>query len=184
MVHSIHPIFALPDGRGYIMRLSINVKAGGALWRNGMMFERRAKTWGISLLLLAATVPAGCSDGGDKPPKMRRLEGIAKKIDLRSGIVSMLWKNDKGKEIELEGTVKSDAEITINGRAHKLEDLRDGDQVVVIGYRDKTGGVEKLIATKIEVSRPQEMDWKTVGGPTTQPAEGKDPTVPKAGASP
>ena len=148
------------------------------------MFERWAKTWGISLILLAATVPTGCSGGGDKPPKMKRLEGVAKKIDLRAGVVSMLWKNDKGKEIELAGTVKADAEITINGRIHKLEDLREGDQVVVTGFKDKSGGQEKLIATKIEVSRPQELDWKTVGGPTTQPADGKNPTVSNTGASP
>lgn len=142
------------------------------------MFERMVKITAGCLLLLAGTATTSCSGGADKPPKMRRLEGIAKRIDLRGGIVSMLWKNDKGKEIELEGTVKEDAEITINGRAHRLEDLREGDAVVVFGFRDKSGGVEKLIATRIEVSRPQEMDWKTVGGPTTQPAEGKVPPPP------
>lgn len=145
------------------------------------MLERMAKLTMVILVLLAGTAVTGCSDGGDKPPKMRRLEGIAKRIDLRGGVVSMLWKNDKGKEIELQGTVKADAEITINGRVHKLEDLREGDAVVVTGFRDKSGDVEKLIATKIEVSRPQELEWKTVGGPTTQPAEG---TKPNAGATP
>lgn len=145
------------------------------------MLERMAKLTMVILVLLAGTAITGCSDGGDKPPKMRRLEGIAKRIDLRGGVVSMLWKNDKGKEIELQGTVKADAEITINGRVHKLEDLREGDAVVVTGFRDKSGDVEKLIATKIEVSRPQELEWKTVGGPTTQPAEG---TKPNAGATP
>lgn len=97
----------------------------------------------------------------------------------------MLWKNDKGKEIELEGTVKEGAEISINGRAHRLEDLREGDRVVVFGFRDKTGGVEKMIATRIEVSRPEEMDWKSVGGSaTTQPTEVRKPTSPSAGATP
>ena len=145
------------------------------------MLERMAKLTMVILVLLAGTAVTGCSDGGDKPPKMRRLEGIAKRIDLRGGVVSMLWKNDKGKEIELQGTVKADAEITINGRVHKLEDLREGDAVVVTGFRDKSGDVEKLIATKIEVSRPQELEWKTVGGPTTQSAEG---TKTNAGATP
>ena len=169
--------------RGYIMRPSINVKAAGEHAEKGIMFERIVKitTAGLLLAMVATT---GCSGGGDKSPKMRRLEGVAKRIDLRSGVVSMLWKNDKGKEIELEGTVKADAEITINGRAHKLEDLREGDAVVVVGFKDKTSGVEKLIATRIEVTRPQELDWKTVGAPTTQPAEEKKPTSPTAGASP
>jgi hypothetical protein len=149
-----------------------------------MKLERAVVVAVVALAFFAGTVITGCSSGDDKPPKMRRLEGIAKKIDLRSGVVSMLWKNDKGKEIELAGTVKADAEITINGRAHKLEDLREGDAVVVVGFRDKSGGAEKLIATRIEVSRPEEMDWKTVGTPTTQPANGGKSVSPTAGAAP
>ncbi|HKQ48387.1 MAG TPA: hypothetical protein VJZ71_09990 [Phycisphaerae bacterium] len=148
------------------------------------MFVRMAKITMAGVLLLAGAATSGCSSGKDKTPKMRRLEGVAKQIDLRAGVVSMLWKNDKGKEIELKGTVKEDAEITINGRAHKLEDLREGDAVVVFGFREKIGDMEKLIATRIEVSRPQDLDWKTVGSPTTQPAEGTKPASPTAGAAP
>lgn len=121
--------------------------------------------------VLAGGLLAGCSSGENKPQKIRKLEGIAKKIDQKAGVVSMLWKNDKGEERILEGTIKEGAEIWINGRAAKLDDIRIGDKVVVFGYREKTGGEEKLVATRVEANRPDEMDWKPVGkAATTQPA--------------
>lgn len=135
------------------------------------MSGRSGRILAASVALLAVILPTGCSDSGNKPPKMRRLEGIAKRIDLKSGIVSMQWKNDKGKEMLLEGSVRENAEIWINGRAQGLGDIREGDRVVVYGFREKKGGEEKLIATKIEVTRAGELDWKTVGRPTTQPAD-------------
>jgi aspartate 1-decarboxylase len=86
----------------------------------------------------------------------------------------MAWKNDKGAEVNLEGTVKEDAEIWINGRASRLEEVHEGDKVVVLGYRERKGEEEKLIATRIEVTRPQGTDWKPVGkAATTQPAKSK-----------
>jgi aspartate 1-decarboxylase len=138
------------------------------------MHGRLSKITAATLLFLAWGALPGCSGGGNKPPKLRRIEGVAKKIDLKAGVVSMVWKNDKGAEVNLEGTVKEDAEIWINGRASRLEEVHEGDKVVVLGYRERKGEEEKLIATRIEVTRPQATDWKPVGkAATTQPAEAK-----------
>ncbi len=178
-------VFAFRGDRGYIIRPRASVKAALGLVGNEVMYGRFGKITTTCLLLLTGTLLPGCSDSGNKPAKLRRLEGVAKQIDLKTGVVSMLWKNDKGEERILEGTVKEDAEIWINGRAQRLEDIRVGDKVVVFGTREKKGGEEKLIATRVEVTRPQETDWKTVGkSATTQPAEKENQNNSRPAASP
>lgn len=129
--------------------------------------------------LLAAVLGfAGCSDKEKKPPKVRKIEGIAKHIDLKNNDVSMLFKDDRGVERELRGTIRENTEVVINGRTQKLEDIRENDRIIVTGYKDGSGDRAQLVATMIEVIRPQESDWKKapsqpVAGapaPTTQPA--------------
>lgn len=116
---------------------------------------------GFALLGLAVAAGPGCSSDDDKAPKLKKITGVAKTVDLKNNDVSMLFRNDEGMEIELRGEVRPDTEVWINGRAQKLSDVRPGDSVTVIGYRDKSSNEPKLIATRIEVDRPESSDWKT-----------------------
>lgn len=128
-----------------------------------------APLWAFGLL--------GCSDDGNKPAKIRKVEGVAEKIDLKGNYVAMSFTDDKGVKRTLAGTVKEDTEVWINGRSHRLEDVREGDKVVVFGYREGSGAEQKLVATKIQVSRPEESDWKS------SPAPAADSHKPGAAAS-
>ena len=118
------------------------------------------------MLLTAASLAAttGCSDKDDKVPKIQRIEGVAKAVDTEHNHVSMSWVNKRGQTVTLEGTVRDDTEVWINGRAQKIEDVREGDRIVVEGYREKRGDEESLVATKIEVTRAESGDWKKTGG--------------------
>lgn len=113
------------------------------------------------MLILAVVLPvAGCSEDRGKAPKMNRMTGVAKRIDLKNNEVSMSFTDENGVERELSGSVREDTEVWINGRLHRLEDVREGDAVVVTGYRDKSSEEHKLVATQIEVTRPEASDWK------------------------
>lgn len=120
----------------------------------------QSRSFSVIALVVAVGVVAGCGDGSKKAPKMKTVTGVAKAIDLKNNSVSMSFVNPEGKEITLTGSVKPDAEVWINGRSHKLEDIHEGDKVTVLGYRDKASDEIKLIATKIEVTRPEGSDWK------------------------
>lgn len=139
------------------------------------------RSWGVRCvvgLLTAVLGFAGCSDKEKKSPKVRKIEGIAKHIDLKNNDVSMVFKDDRGVERELRGTIRENTEVVINGRTQKLEDIRENDRIIVTGYKDGSGDGAQLVATMIEVIRPQESDWKKAPAPpaagtpapTTQPA--------------
>ena len=135
-----------------------------------------------------ATVLIGCSENNGKKPKIRRIEGVAKLIDLQNNVVSMTIKDDKGVEVVMTGTVREDTEVLINGRSQALKDVCVGDQVVVYGYKEVQGDNQKLIAQKVEVTRSRESDWKSTGtgDPAKQPVvKGSEPptkaTTPQPG---
>lgn len=119
---------------------------------------------GVTGLLLA-----GCSDRSRKTPKIRKKEGVATKIDLKNNIVAMSWKDKNGVERPLEGTIRENTEVRINGRDQKIEDVMVGDKVTVSGYREGKGDNELLVATLIEVTRASESDWKTASQPAVRP---------------
>jgi hypothetical protein len=128
------------------------------------------------LVLMAVTglLLAGCSDRSKKAPKIRKKVGIATRIDLKNNSVAMIWKDEKGNEYPLEGTIRETTEVLINGRDQKLEDVRVGDKVTVSGFKEGKGAEEKLVATKIEIERTRDSDWKTA----SQPAPAVKPTSP------
>lgn len=121
------------------------------------------------VVVLVACILAGCSDNNGKKQKIRRLEGVAKTIDLEHNFVSMIRKDDKGNEIELKGTVNEDTVVLINGRSQKLADVRPGDKVVVYGFQKGSGTSKKLVATKVEVTRARDSDWKRPGESAAPP---------------
>ena len=135
---------------------------------------------------LAMLLSAGCSDKGDGKPKIKKKEGIAKKIDVANRVVSMLITDKKGNQVELPGTFRDDTVVIINGRNMTIKDIKPEDKVEVHGYREGDDLSAKWIATKVVVTRPESQDWKTPGkpagdapsttnstpAPTTQPANG------------
>jgi len=145
------------------------------------MSELKRMSWiGLAILIGVGLVgPAGCSSRGAGKPKQKRLEGIAEKVDLQNNYVSMRVSDNKGGERILEGTFKEDTEVLINGRAAKLDQVRPGDKVVVFGYREGEGENQKLVATKVEVTRPEGSDWKRTAA--DKPAEPK-PTASRPAA--
>ena len=136
-------------------------------------FLTRPSLW--TSMLAAAVLIGGCSEGNDKPARTRRLEGIARKIDLQNKVVSMVVKRDDGKEDELTGTFRDTTEVFINGRQEKVDDVREGDKVVAFVQKDKSGDQGKYVVTRVEVERP-EAD-KTVSTPPKEP-EVPNPAVP------
>ena len=122
----------------------------------------RSAGWCLAVILVTVGL-MGCSENQNKKPTNHRVEGVAKMIDLENNYVSMMVKDEKGKERELQGTIRADTEVFINGRSQALKDVRVGDQVVVDGFREGQGDNQKLVATRVEVKRPLEADWKTTG---------------------
>ena len=127
-------------------------------------------------LCVTGLLLASCSDKSRKTPKIRRIEGVATKIDLKNNSVAMVRKDDKGNEMTIEGTIRENTEVRINGRDQKLEDVKVGDKVIVSGYREGKGVDQKLVATMIEVVRPREADWKSASQPAAVP---QPPTNPE-----
>lgn len=123
----------------------------------------------VAALIVCGLV--GCSKNNGKKPKTRVVEGVAKVIDLENNHVSMVTKDDKGNEIELTGMVREDTEVWINGRSQNLRDIRPGDKVVVTGYSEGEGDSKQLIATRVEVTRPQGSDWKATAKPVAKETE-------------
>ena len=125
----------------------------------------------LVLTLFAGFLLPGCSSDGKEKSKTRQKEGVAKLIDLENNIVSMVCKDEKGREHELRGTVTEDTEVWINGRIHKLEDIREGDRVTVVGYQEGHGTEKKLVAVKVIVDRPRDSDWKSTGKPVDEKSD-------------
>jgi hypothetical protein len=138
----------------------------------------------MALVVAGLVVVAGCSDRKAGKPRPRKIEGIAEKIDLQNNYVSMRVPDGKGGERILEGTFREDTEVEINGRSGKLEHVRPGDKVVVYGNREGEGDDQKLVATKVVVTRPEGSDWKNTGKPSGKAGEvepgasGQKPAAP------
>ncbi len=140
------------------------------------------------MVVIALVGVEGCSNRGAGKPKHRRLEGVVEKIDLQNNVFSMRVQDGKGGERILEGTFREDTEVEINGRAAKLEHVQPGDKVVGFGYREGEGEDQKLVATKVMVTRPEGSDWKSTGQvlekePEAKPADSQaaaEETAPPA----
>lgn len=139
-------------------------------------FSMKRTTFLYSAAVLLMLTAVGCSDKGDGKPKIRKRDGVVASIDLANRKVSMKTQDKSGNPQVLPGTFRDDTVVIINGRNMTLKDIRVGDKVSVHGYKEGEGLSQSLIATRVEVDRPEEQDWKTPGQgegsstPTTQPA--------------
>jgi hypothetical protein len=108
----------------------------------------------------------GCGKDKDAEEYYVRSGRVAS-IDLDTGAVTMwLYSAKKQKEVERSGTLAPNAEILINGRTARLEDVHVDDRIEVTGRIEKTDGEKNLIATRVEVTRPESATTQ----PSTQPS--------------
>lgn len=128
----------------------------------------------LCLVFLLGGGLVGCSEKDGDKPKVYTREGTAKLVDIENRTVSMTVLNKKGEEIEMVGTFTDQTEVEINGRARNIRDIRPNDKVKVFAKRETINGVEKLVAEKVIVTRPQGSDWVS----TTQPSD-EAPREPK-----
>ena len=96
----------------------------------------------------------GCG-GNDNTPKHSSRKGRVTGIDTSTGVVRMMAYNKDGEERPVVGTLASDAEILINGRTARLEDVQVDDPVEVAGRIERHDGETKLIALKVFVTRQE-----------------------------
>jgi len=120
----------------------------------------------LCIVVLLGGLAGGCSEKDGGKPKIRSREGIAKTIDIVNRTVSMTWINKKGEPVDIIGTFTDQTEVEINGRRQSIGDIRPKDKVIVFGRKETIGGEEKLVATKVIVTRPKGSDWVS----TTKPA--------------
>ena len=87
--------------------------------------------------------------------KYHAVAGTASSIDLESGMVSMDRLNKKtGKLERFTGRVIQTTEILINGVCARLEDVREGDDAVVIVYTTE-GDPDEWIVTAVRIERQE-----------------------------
>jgi hypothetical protein len=119
---------------------------------------------GIALTVVSLLTLAGGCSSESTAPKMKKLEGRVVKVDPGSGIVTGQFDiKGQGAPIELSGKLAPDAEILINGVTASLKDVHPDDRVTVIGWEEKRNGERKLIARRVEITRP------TGSQPSSQP---------------
>ena len=118
---------------------------------------QRTSVFGLSALLaVGGTAFFGCGKDSDRP-KYHVIEGRIISIDQETGVVSMSYYSDKhNREMKLEGRLAHDAEIWINGVVTaKKEDLSEGDRVTVMGREEEYNGDRRLVATRVDITRPE-----------------------------
>lgn len=120
----------------------------------------------VVLSVFAWGAISGCGKSSEEP-QYDRVRGKVSSIHTDTGVVEMLWFSKKrGKEISLKGKLAPGAEILINGRTATLDEILVGDDVTVTGRSVKRDGDRELVATHVEVKRPE----SPTSGAATQPA--------------
>lgn len=128
----------------------------------------------LCIVVLLGGLMGGCSDKDGGKPKIRNRDGIAKAIDVENRIVSMIVLDKKGVEVEIPGTFTDETEVIINGRRQGISDIRPNDKVTVFYYKETVGDEDRIVATKVIVTRPKGSDWVS----TTKPAGAKGTSKP------
>lgn len=110
---------------------------------------------------------AACSKDADKP-RYKPVEGTIVSIDKKSGMVTLSVYDQKAhKERTLEGYLDPNAEIFIDGKTARPEDVFVNDLVRVDVLMEKHEGQPRYVAKKVEVIR----DNQPIENPSSQPGE-------------
>ncbi|HEX9831814.1 MAG TPA: hypothetical protein VGA66_01790 [Mycobacterium sp.] len=125
---------------------------------------------GVGLVAVVLLFTGGCGDD-DSGPQYAVIEGRALDIDADDK-VSMEYVNKQGVTVEGTAEVDDNAEIWINGKQAKIEDVKKGDRVRAAVRIEGHDLNKRFIATKIEVERAA---FEATSQPAaTQPASGEN----------
>ncbi|HUU82511.1 MAG TPA: hypothetical protein VM243_03305 [Phycisphaerae bacterium] len=139
--------------------------------------HRRPAATAAGLVILGLLATAGCGDE-DSSRKHRHLEGTIEKIDQLNSEITLRYFSEKHKtEANVTGMVNAETEIFINGRLSSLDDLREGERVIVVGWVKGRGAERDVVAVKITVERADTIRRE----PPTQPS-GADPGAGQPGS--
>ncbi len=101
---------------------------------------------------------AGCSKDADKP-RYKPVEGTIVSIDKKSGLVTLsLYDQKAHQERTLEGYLDPNAEIFIDGKTARPEDVLVNDLVRVDVLIEKHEGQPRYVAKKVEVLRSNQSE--------------------------
>lgn len=130
----------------------------------------------IVLLISGLLLGSGCQSQVPQR-KYHAVAGTASSIDLESGRVSMDRLNKKtGKLERFTGRVIQTTEILINGVCARLEDVREGDDAVVIVYTVANDPDEWIVtAVRIEREEPFILDRPPPASASEQPTSTAPP---------
>jgi Cu/Ag efflux protein CusF len=122
----------------------------------------------FAVVLLAAGCLVGFAMSGCKSKESkvqnRTLHGTIEIIDLEENKLTMSWFNEKmGKQMQIIGQALPDTEIYIDGKVASIDQLKEGDEVVVDGYQEKNKGV---FAKRITVTRNSAGTMTKIEKPT------------------
>ncbi len=121
----------------------------------------------LPMVAALAVCLGGCKDD-NREPKYKVRDGIVSKIDRETGEVEMrVYVEKLQKELEVSGRLAPNAEILINGETARLEQVNVGDKVTVTAREEKDDNDRKLVAVKVEVTRP--LETTDAPAPATQP---------------
>jgi hypothetical protein len=114
---------------------------------------------------------AGCG-GKDEAPEHKSIKGKVTRVDTSSGQVSMMWYNPKKRaEEEIPGKLAANAEILINGKTARLDDVMVDDEVTVTGFREKRDGIPGFVAVKVDIRRSTGSEPAESAATTSQPQQ-------------
>lgn len=124
------------------------------------MMNRFSRRLAVTAMLGGALMIVGCSSksGADKTYTKK---GTIKSIDLSSRKVEVTIIKG-GEQRAISGTYTDETNVTINGRAASVKDLKEGDSVEVTGRREGSGTNATFIATSVRVTRT-DSDWQETG---------------------
>jgi len=118
------------------------------------MTTRSATTVNLAFwTILGAVLAVGCGKDSELP-EYDQITGKVSSVDRTSGEVSMSYYSEKHrKDIEIHGRLSPEAEIFIDGVTARLDDVKIGDRVKVLGRVEKRDDERNLVALKVEVTR-------------------------------
>ncbi len=127
-----------------------------------------------AILLVGSLIPwSGCRQEVEQR-KYRAVTGVATGIDLETGEVSMDWKNaETGTVRRFTGRVTQTTEIMINGVTAPLQEVRVGDQAVVVVYRSPETSADWIV-TSVSIERQEGFVLHQDRARNVIPSEGSD----------
>lgn len=115
----------------------------------------------IILLATATLTTTGCKPSEPEVERREITGTIKSKREVSPGnwVVRMEFVNKTGNTIPVEGDVNPDTEVLINGRAAKMDDVREGEHAEVLGEIVTTDQGRTITALKLRIARDESVSF-------------------------